>query len=325
MIINFSNIGSGQGGGSGSGVTPEDVQRQIDSALTPYWESAQTESAITEAVSGLATEEYVQEAISGISLDGYWTSAETKDYVDEATEDFITSAYTGFALAEDVEDFEKVTASALTELHDQIVEIDEVIPAAIVDLNEKIAEISGDTPDLSDYWTSAQTQDAISAATSGKADAASTTANTNTMLFPKWNSQGVITGNIAGTRPKYLYINGQSKEVLGDGSYNNTLARIYAPESAGTAGQILVSAGNGAPVWSAVTMGGVSQEYVDSAITQVQDQLDTIDEVIPAAIVDINNRMVSSSSVSTIWRGTQAEYDAITTKDPNTLYIIVNE
>lgn len=301
MIINFSNIGSGQGGGSGSGVTPEDVQRQIDSALTPYWESAQTESAITEAVSGLATEEYVQEAISGISLEGYWTSAETKDYVDEATEDFITSAYTGFALAEDVEDFERVTASALTELHDQIVEIDEVIPAAIVDLNEKIAEISGETPDLSDYWTSAQTEDAISAATSGKADAAN---------FSKRRVR--VNGN---------YVDYYSTTTGGVDYY------FYAPANGGNAGEILVSRGegNGAPIWSAVTMGGVSQEYVDSAITQVQDQLDTIDEVIPAAIVDINNRMVSSTSVSTIWRGTQTEYDDIATKDPNTLYIIVNE
>lgn len=31
---------------------------------------------------------------------------------------------------------------------------------------------------------------------------------------------------------------------------------------------------------------------------------------------------VSSTSVTTIWRGTQAQYDAITTKDPNTLYFV---
>lgn len=51
MIVNKYNYG---GGGSSSAVTPEEVQQQIDSALTPYWDSAITESAITEAVSGKA-------------------------------------------------------------------------------------------------------------------------------------------------------------------------------------------------------------------------------------------------------------------------------
>ena len=32
---------------------------------------------------------------------------------------------------------------------------------------------------------------------------------------------------------------------------------------------------------------------------------------------------VSSTTVSTIWKGTQAQYDAISVKDPYTLYIIV--
>jgi hypothetical protein len=35
------------------------------------------------------------------------------------------------------------------------------------------------------------------------------------------------------------------------------------------------------------------------------------------------NTNIASASVSTIWTGTQAEYDAITTKDVNTLYFIV--
>lgn len=35
------------------------------------------------------------------------------------------------------------------------------------------------------------------------------------------------------------------------------------------------------------------------------------------------NTNIVSASVSTIWTGTQIEYDAITTKDVNTLYFIV--
>ena len=44
-----------------------------------------------------------------------------------------------------------------------------------------------------------------------------------------------------------------------------------------------------------------------------------VDNAISVATRD----MVTSTSVSTIWKGTQAEYDAIATKDPNTFYIIL--
>ena len=63
----------------------------------------------------------------------------------------------------------------------------------------------------------------------------------------------------------------------------------------------------------------------EEAIAVVQNQVDIIDEVVSDALNDLNAQLttkVSSTSVSTIWRGTQAEYDAITTKDANTFYII---
>lgn len=62
---------------------------------------------------------------------------------------------------------------------------------------------------------------------------------------------------------------------------------------------------------------------VSAALNKLNEDIATIDEVIPAAIVDINDRMVSSSTVKTIWRGSQNEYDAITVKDAATLYIII--
>lgn len=66
------------------------------SVLDPYWTSAETVN-------------YVDSAIAGIPLDDYWTSAETQSAI-TAVEDHLY-------------DVEEVTASALTELHDNIQEL----------------------------------------------------------------------------------------------------------------------------------------------------------------------------------------------------------
>lgn len=144
-------------------------------------------------------------------------------------------------------------------------------------------EVSGNTPDMSAYYTSAQTEDAISAATSGKADAANVSANTGDYVFPAWNEDGVVTGEVKKAYKNNIKLNNYPLDVYG---LNRDNLSFFAPTAGGTAGQILVSAGNGTPVWA-------------------------------------NDDKVSSSSVSTIWKGTQAEYDAITTKDHNTFYIIL--
>lgn len=281
-------------------------------------------------------------SVTGITPDLYLTSADTQDfatqaYVDAAitagTQDFVTEADITAAttpIEERIDDVERVAASALTELHNDILDLsastpdmssyytkqetdtqiadaiadipqpdmsnyytkdeigtkEEVVSRALNDLHEDILDLSGATPDLSNYYTSAQTEDAISAATSGKADAANVTPN-DFMRFPKWNAQGIITGttgdNLATTG---FYLNGIRRNLIKEQT-SGDLGDLYAPITPGTAGQILVSAGSGAPVWT-------------------------------------NDNKVSSTSVTTIWRGTQAEYDAITTPDASTLYIIVN-
>lgn len=125
----------------------------------------------------------------------------------------------------------------------------------------------GGGPDLSAYYTSAQTDAAISAATSGKADAANlSSANLGAQKFPKWNTDGIITGEVSQAFfPSYYYINGVRREPLFNRAVDaNAKTYIYAPVSAGTAGDILMSSGSGAPVWvtpatingSAITAGG---------------------------------------------------------------------
>lgn len=116
MIIDFNRYNGG--GGSGSGVTPAQVQQQINSALTPYWESGETK-------------DYVDNAVSGISLEGYATSGDMQ------------SAFT------------------------LISETQQVAAAGLNQLEGRIDELSGASVDLSAYWTSAETQDAIDEAISG--------------------------------------------------------------------------------------------------------------------------------------------------------------
>ena len=172
---------------------------------------------------------------------------------------------------------------------------------------------AGADVDLSAYWTSAQTEEAISAATSGKADAANVRPKTG-RNFPEWNAQGIITGS---TQMAWLtndIVNGKvRKQILSNASSNGFA--IYAPESAGTAGDILVSTGNGAPVWSAMPAADVTKAYVDSADTALQDQIDTMDEVVSTALVNLNERVDeisgnTSGDMSAYYTSAQTE-DAI--------------
>lgn len=298
MIIDFNRY---NGGGSTSGVTPEQVQQQIDSALTHYWESAITESAITEAVSGLATEQYVQDALSGVSLEGYWTSAQTQDAISAAT--------AGKA------DKQNITANvALLQFpswNSQGVITgklkDAYNPESYINGKKKqfldtngngaitiYAPVSAGTagdilvstgngapvwssitmPDMSEYWTSAETESAITAVEDHLFDVEQVTASALTELH-----DGL------------LEVSARTVDMSG--------------------------------YWNSA----VTEEHIASAATILQDQIDEMDEVISDALNDLNGKLaskVSSSSVSTIWRGTQAEYNAIVNKDSATLYIIVN-
>lgn len=52
------------------------------------------------------------------------------------------------------------------------------------------------------------------------------------------------------------------------------------------------------------------------------DQIADAFTQIGADVKELSNTKVASTTVDTIWAGTQAAYDAIATKDPATLYVI---
>ena len=125
--------------------------------------------------------EYIQIAedvisVTGITPDLYLTTADTQDLVTEAyvdaaitagTQGFITSAYTGFTKTEDFD-----------ELVENLEGKEEVVASALTQLENSVLEISGSTPDLSNYYTKAETDAEITGATQGLATEAYVTAAT---------------------------------------------------------------------------------------------------------------------------------------------------
>ena len=75
-----------------------------------------------------------------------------------------------------------------------------------------------------------------------------TTASTSGYNFPKWNARGQITGTVSTAYQASQNINGSSRTIYSTSS--SSMPTIYAPTSAGQAGQVLLSNGSGAPVWS---------------------------------------------------------------------------
>ena len=230
--VNWERSCSEGGGGGASGTELQPVSEfpydATDGTVVAY-----TGSSSASGVYQYDGTDWVPVGVDDLSA--YWTSAQTKTYVDSAVT----------AVEDHLFDVEEVTASALTELHTGLL------------------EVSARTVDMSGYYTSAQTDSLISAATSGKADAASVTENRSASRWPAWNSQGIITGTVG--NPGFessLIINGKQYWLWRDGSEGN-MGSIYAPKTAGSAGQILTPSGN-TPVWvtpatingSAITAGG---------------------------------------------------------------------
>ena len=211
-------------------------------------------------------------------------------------------------------------------------------------------DLSSVMPDLSAYWTSAETKDYVDSAVSGidlsnyytksETDSAITAVEdhiydveqvTASALTELHNDILELSGDTPSTEEIELPIAAAVNDLKG-----NIEARLDQ--------QYYKKAEVNDIVARKVEAGQVDaqiKDYVDPAIAEVNDTIEdkelpvsaalnklnediaTIDEVIPAAIVDMNDRMVSSSTVKTIWRGSQNEYDAITVKDAATLYIII--
>lgn len=96
-----------------------------------------------------------------------------------------------------------------------------------------------------------------------KADKVTVDANNGNMRFPNWNDQGIITGYSTTTYDRTLTINNSGVTFCGSNDIS-----LFAPTSAGTAGQILQSNGSGAPVWSSFKVWFGTQTQYDAITTK---------------------------------------------------------
>lgn len=215
---------------------------------------------------------------------------------------------------------------------DDIIDDEEVISSALNDLNERKLDASAYTPtDLSNYYTKSETSGAteISAALNDKL----TDVSTGTASYA---GSGVTdikiskNGSSYTTRTYVASIN--NKPILAGSDYTNVNKFSLVETSAITSSVTSASTDTEIPtakaVYDALGQGGGGS--ASSAITSgdtnavqggaVYDKFDEVESVTAAALNNLNNKFGGLSLVKL----TQAEYDALTTKDNNTLYVIVD-
>lgn len=126
-----------------------------------------------------------------------------------------------------------------------------------------------ETVDLNDYAMASgltELSGTVQTINSNYATKQSVTARaSNSNYLPGWNAQGVITGSTA-YYSKSQGINGTNYNVFSNSNTNHP--SIYAPTSAGTAGQPLLSNGSGAPVWGGYKFAFLSQSAYDALSTK---------------------------------------------------------
>lgn len=201
-----------------------------------------------------------------VDLDPYWTSAQTQSAI-TAVEDHLY-------------DVEEVTASALTELHDNI------------------QELSGTTSSIQDTFsaytptTGFSTINGSAITNGGDIVIQGGGGSTEEIELPIAAAVNDLKGNIEARLNQKYYTR---QEV------NDIAARKTEP------GQVDIQIKN----------------YVDPAIAEVNETI--VDKELPvsAALNDLNTNKVSGIGITKIQSISQSDYDALAEKDPTTFYVIL--
>ena len=207
------------------------------------------------------------EWVAVVDLSPYWTSAQTQSAI-TAVEDHLY-------------DVEEVTATALTELHDNI------------------RELSGTTSSIQDKFsaytptTGFSTINGSAITNGGDIVIQGGGGSTEEIELPIAAAVNDLKGNIEARLSQKYYTR---QEV------NGIAARKTEPS------QVDVQIKN----------------YVDPAIAGVNDNIEDKELATSAALNDLNTNKVSGVGITKIQSISQADYDALAVKDPATLYIIKN-
>lgn len=233
-----------------SGISEQDItnwNNKLDSsALTQYYTSAQTDTAISNATSGKQ-----DTLVSGTNI----KTINNQSLLGSGNIEIQGGSGGGSNIIE------------LTQAeYDALTAYTEGAMYVITDAQEINMDNYATTGALGSYYTSAETDTAISNAVSGKTDKVSVDSNDYECIFPTWNNQGCITGISATAYQALQNINGSYITVYSDSL--SDLPNIYAPTSAGSAGQPLLSNGSGAPVWGAYKFQFISQSQYDALATK---------------------------------------------------------
>ena len=202
--------------------------------------------------------------------------------------------------------------------------------------------------DLSPYWTSAQTQSAITAVEDHLYDVEEVTATALTELHDNIRELSGTTSSIQGTFSAYTpttgfsTINGSAITNGGDiviqGGGGGSTEEIELPIAAAVndlkgniearLSQKYYTRQEVNDIAARMTEPGQVdiqiKNYVDPAIAEVNETI--VDKELPvsAALNDLNTNKVSGVGITKIQSISQADYDALAVKDPATLYIIKN-
>ena len=233
-----------------SGISEQDITNwdsKLDaSSLEPYYTSAQTDTAIDNAVSGKQ-----DTLVSGVNI---------KTINNESllgSGNIVIQGGSGGG--SNIIELTQAEYDALTAYTEDAMYV--ITDAQAINMDNYVT-----TGVLGSYYTSAETDTAISNAVSGKTDKVSVTASGSGYKFPKWNDQGCITGTSATAYQALQSINGSSRILYSNSS--SSLPTIYAPTSEGLAGQPLLSNGSGAPVWGAYKFQFISKSQYDALATK---------------------------------------------------------
>ena len=262
-------------------------------------------SALSAYSTTVEVEGMIQEAVSGIDLSNYYTIDETDSAITEAIETVENriddvEQVTSIALNELHTELENtvsgkqdtlVSGTNIKTINNQsllgsgnitiqggggsggtnVIDITKAEYEALSAYTEgAIYNITdAETVDLNDF---AQVSDleALETTVSGlsetKADKVNVSAKTSGYQFPNWNNQGVITGNYSTWYSASKNTNGSSRNILSSSS--SSFPATYAPTTVGTKGQMCLSNGSGAPVWSTYKVEFISQSAYDALTTK---------------------------------------------------------